>query len=240
MSLGVKMRDWGVCIFTLKSERKNMTEITRKITVDLARRGNSRLIFARQNDFNSRRIVINLTNAGVPFPVEKNNVVLINFARSDGESAAFYGDVENDGSVSIILGSWQLATVGEVKCSVSIFSGEDQKLTSADFFLDVEAALYAEDKIITDESYPILVGLIAEISEIKSIEQSRVEAENRRNEAEVRRAETERSRATAELARARAEEERNNLIGDIDVAIDNIIVIQQQIIDGTFEVGGNV
>ena len=245
-----------------------MTEITRKITVDLARRGNVRLIFARQNDFNSRKIVINLTNAGVPFWVEKANVVLVNFVRPNGESAAFYGDVNDDGSVSIILGTWQLAVVGEVKCSVSIFSGEDQKLTSADFYLDVETALYVGDEINTDENYPALVGIMSEISKIKSVEQLRVEAENNRKNAEIsresfeaqrqsneiirdgcevirieaenRRNVSESSRAAAELARVFAEEERNNIIGDIGSAIDKIIMIQQQILDSGVEVGGVV
>ena len=108
-----------------------MTEITRKITVDIARRGNVRLIFARQNDFNSRKIQINLTNAGVPFPVEKTSVAIVNFARADGTSGAFCGEIEDDGSITIVLGGWPLAIAGEVKCSVSIFSENEKKLTSS-------------------------------------------------------------------------------------------------------------
>lgn len=252
-----------------------MTEITRKITVDLARRGNVRLIFARQNDFNSRRIVINLTNGGVPFVVDKANVALVNFARPDGECAAFYGNVEDDGSVSIILGLWQLAVVGEVKCSVSIFSDNDQKLTSSDFYLDVENALYIGDEISTDENYSLLVGLMSEISKINYAEEARknaeenrvnsessrdsfeekrqtneiiredqeairIDAENDRLEAESERIEAESRRATAELARVDAEKERNNFIGDIDSAIERIIMLQQQIINGGIDAGGDV
>ena len=193
-----------------------MTEITRKITVDLARRGNSRLIFARQNDFNSRKIVINLTNAGVPFWVEKSCSVLVNFLRPDGESAAFYGSVEDDGSVSIILGSWQLAVVGEVKCSVSIFSDIEQKLTSADFYLDVETALYTGDEISADENYSILVGLLSEMSNINHNEDARKDAEESRQSAEISRdkAETQRKnneviRDGCEVVRIEAETERS-------------------------------
>ena len=178
-----------------------MTEITRKITVDLARRGNSRLIFARQNDFNSRKIVINLTNAGVPFGIKKNCSVLVNFSRPDGESAAFCGDVEDDGSVSIVLGSWQLAVVGEVKCSVSIFSSNEKKLTSADFYLDVETALYTGDEISADESYSVLVGLMSEMSKINSAEEARDEAEKQRISDEVLRESAEAQRQSNEIIR---------------------------------------
>ena len=259
-----------------------MTEITRKITVDLARRGNARLIFARQNDFNSRRIAINLTNAGVPFAVDKANVALVNFARPDGESAAFYGNVEDDGSVSIVLGQWQLAVVGEVKCSVSIFSDNEQKLTSSDFYIDVENALYMGDEISTDENYSLLVGLMSEISKINYAEEARknaeknrensefsresfeedrktkemiredqesirIEAENARSEAESERFEAESARieaenrrAAAEIARVDAERERDNFIGDIDSAIERIIMLQQQIINDGIDAGGDV
>ncbi len=245
-----------------------MTKITRKISVDLARRGNSRLIFARQNDFNSRQIAINITNAGIPFKVEKTCAVLVNFARSDGESAAFCGTVEDDGSVSIVLGAWQLAVVGEVKCSVSIFSDSEQKLTSADFYLDVETALYTGDEISTDENYSVLIELMSEMSKINSEEEARCEEEKKRMSAETSRKsfeaqrqskestreaseatrinaengriEAESQRASAELARAHAEEERNRVIGDIDSAIDKIIMIQQELLSGNVDAGGEV
>ena len=202
-----------------------MTEITRKITVDLARRGNSRLIFARQNDFNSRKIVINLTNAGVPFLVGKNNTVLINFARPDGESTAFYGSVENDGSVSIVLGTWQLAVVGEVKCSVSIFSDSEQKLTSADFYLDVEAALYTGEEIAADESYSVLIALMSELTKINYAEEARTGAENCRKNAEISREGSEAQRQSNETIRegyeamrVNAENERNKAEAERDEA----------------------
>ncbi len=196
-----------------------MTEITRKITVDLARRGNVRLIFARQNDFNSRRIVINLTDGGAPFKVEQTSVVIVNFARSDGTSGAFNGKIEDDGSVSIVLGAWPLSVVGEVKCSVSIFSDNEKKLTSADFYLDVETALYIGEDITEDENYSMLTSLMSEISKINvtenkrkeaeagrvSAEQSRVKSEKERQNHEYEREHAESLRAAAEIARKEAE-----------------------------------
>lgn len=185
-----------------------MTEITRKITVDLARRGNVRLIFARQNDFNSRRIVIYLTDGGVPFKVEKTNVAIFNFARPDGESGAFAGQIEDDGSVSIVLGGWPLSVVGEVKCSLSIFSDDEKKITSADFYLDVETALYIGEDITEDKDYSMLTALMSEISKINVVERARCEAEVGRSYAENSRVTAEKKREDSEHARQYAEDAR--------------------------------
>ena len=234
-----------------------MTEITRKITVDLARRGSVRLIFARQNDFNSRKIQIYLTNAGVPFPVEKTSVAIVNFARADGTSGAFYGEIEDDGSITVVLGGWQLAVEGEVKCSVSIFSENEKKLTSSNFYLDVETALYIGDEITEDEDYSMLTSLMSEISKInydeearKAAELDRSDRENQRQTKEIERenaemlrfqSESERKaseegRVEAEAARVFAENERNEIVGDLDSAVDKIIGLQEKIIEDGAEI----
>ena len=149
-----------------------MTEIIRKITVDLARKGNTRLIFATQNDKNSRKVVIHLTDGGIPYSVPKNAIATVNFARPDGEAAAFKADVENDGSVSITLGIWPLSVVGEVACSVSLFDGEEKKLTSSQFYLDVVSAIYTGDNVTDDENYSLLTDLIADVAGFKEVEES--------------------------------------------------------------------
>lgn len=156
-----------------------MTEIIRKITVDLARKGNTRLIFATQNDQNSRKIVIHLTNAGIPYPVPKTATATVNFARPDGESGAFKANVESDGSVSIILSIWPLTVVGEVACSVSLFDGEEKRLTSSTFYLDVVSAVYSGEGIVEDENYSILTDLISEVSDFKEAEADLKEATKR-------------------------------------------------------------
>ena len=76
-------------------ERKEMTRIIRKITLDLARRGNVRLIFARQNDMNSRTVSIQLTDGGAPYFVDKACVAIVNVVRPDGLIGAFNGNIED-------------------------------------------------------------------------------------------------------------------------------------------------
>ena len=65
-----------------------MKEVKRSITVDLMRRGNQRLVFAKQKDVNSRRLHIYLTEDGHPYHVPKSARVLVNYLRSDNMKGA--------------------------------------------------------------------------------------------------------------------------------------------------------
>ena len=179
-----------------------MTEVLKKISVDLSRRGNTRLIFARQNDQGSRRVSIKLTDGGAPYIVPKGTVATVNILRSDGTSAAFSAELTEDGNVELSLGLWALSVVGEARCSVSLYGSGNKKLTSADFVLDVQEALYSGEGISNDESYTLLTSLVSEISEIKKVEEARVLAEADRAEAESLRREAEAERNEADDVRA--------------------------------------
>ena len=160
-----------------------MTESIRKITVDLARKSNTRLIYATQHDKDSRKIIIYLTDGGIPYSVPKTAIATVNFARPDGEVGAFMANVEDDGSVSITLGLWPLSAVGEVACSVSLFDGEEKRLTSSHFFLDVVSAIYSGDDITYDKNYSVLTDLISEVSGYKEVEAALKETTERANAA---------------------------------------------------------
>ena len=184
-----------------------MTEILKKISVDLSRRGNTRLIFARQNDQGSRRVSIKLTDCGKPYFVPKSTVATINILRSDGASAAFSADVTDSGNVEFTLGLWALSVSGEARCSVSLYD-KDSKLTSADFTLDVLDTLYQGDGISEDTEYTLLTSLLSEMAGFKEDEEARAEAEKDREDAEEYRALGEAQRNRNESLRFAAEETR--------------------------------
>lgn len=187
-----------------------MTEIVRKISVDLSRRGNTRLIFARQNDRGSRRVSIKLTDCGRPYFVPSGTVATINILRSDGQSAAFAADLTEAGEIEFTLTLWALSAVGEARCSVSLYGGDQRKLTSADFTLDVLDALYSGDDIREDEECGLLTALLSEVSEFKVAEEERQDAEELRALGEGQRNRNESARFVAEEERTSAEEERTN------------------------------
>lgn len=145
-----------------------MTEVTKNITVDLSRKGNTRVVFARQNDKGSRVLNIILTDGGEPYFVPSGTVATINFLRPDKENASFAATVNKSGGVNYTLGLWPLALEGSVRCSVSLYGADDTKLTSSDFYLDVLDALYSDDDFSEDFDESDMMGVYSSIASLEA------------------------------------------------------------------------
>ncbi|MBE6685022.1 MAG: DUF2479 domain-containing protein [Ruminococcaceae bacterium] len=145
-----------------------MTEVTKNITVDLSRKGNTRAVFARQNDKGSRVLNITLTDGGESYFVPYGTVAVINFLRSDGENASFAATVNEAGGVSYTLGLWALAVEGSVRCSISLYGDGEKKLTSSDFYLDVLEALYSDDDFTEDTDSSAMTALLSSVATLEA------------------------------------------------------------------------
>ena len=178
-----------------------MTEIIKQITVDLSRKSHTRAIFARQNDNLGRRLLITLTDNGKEYFVLPETVVTISVLLPNGTSAAYAAEVTRDGKVSFAPASQFLSTAGEMKCSVSLYDSNGLKLTSSSFYIDVEGELHSGEDITENEDYSLLTALLAECSEFKSNESSRIVAENTRKANETKRQENEAKRKANEEER---------------------------------------
>ena len=121
-----------------------MGTIVKNITVDVARQNVFQSIVAKQYDANSRFLNVRLTNEGTPIDVPPTSEVYINATREDGESKAFPGDRNDDGTVTVPITNWMLRLDGQVICYISIGS-EDKKLSSMNFSITVEAAGQGEE-----------------------------------------------------------------------------------------------
>ena len=86
------------------------------------------------------------------------------------------------------------------------------------------------------EQYSKIEGVENAENDRKTAEEGRALAEEARIAAEGLRIEAESARASAENNRQLAEEERNELVGDLDKAVDKILKIQQDLLDGDAEV----
>ena len=187
--------------------------ITREISVDVSKKNVFSAIVAKQFDNNSRFLKVTLTNLGEILNVAETSTVVINALRGDGNSKAFFGEANSDGTVTVPLTSWMLELDDDVQCDISIIDAKEQKLTTTTFVLSVEAASYGGTDISEDENYDLLVSLISDAKACVDAEAVRVIAENERisNEnarksAETTRQSNETARNTAEGARATATE----------------------------------
>lgn len=145
-----------------------MAQIIKDITVDVARKNLFQAIVAKQNDCNSRFLKVTLVNEGTKIDIPATATAVINAERANGTSHAYMGTINDDGTVTVPLTTWMLALDDFVRCSISIFSADEQKLSSTSFSIEVESAEYFGEDISEDENYDILVRLISDVTETKT------------------------------------------------------------------------
>lgn len=161
-----------------------MTEIYRKITVDLSRQSNSRVVFARQGDVGARNLIISLTDDGMPYEIESGNTAAIVYLRPDQVAGATDGTVLDDGTILLEIPQAMLDCVGEVACYVMIVDTLGNYITSSDFYLDVKQIYYTGESLVDDPEYSLLVSLFNRLGEFTYEEESRRDAEIKRRLAE--------------------------------------------------------
>ena len=185
---------------------------TKEIYADVMQKDMVKTVIAKQYDCNSRFLCVRFASYGVIMQVAQDDVAVVNVRRSNGEGKAFRGTVNEDGSVTVPLTSWMSELAGTLKCDISIVGPDGSRLTSMDFPISVEPAVYSGDEISEDEHYDILISLITDVqnteAEISASEAARVQAEEKRSAAETARAEAETERNTAEAKRVTAENKR--------------------------------
>ena len=128
-----------------------MAFITKQLKVDVAKRNLFPFLVAKQGDSGSRFLKIQLLNEGVSVAVNAGASVAINARRPDGQSDDFAGTVNEDGTVTVPLDAWMLQIAGIVTCDVSVSEGEDNRLTTMTFRVEVQGASYSGSEISQEE-----------------------------------------------------------------------------------------
>lgn len=164
-----------------------MKEISRKITVDLSRRGGTRQSFAVQNDKGTRNLRISLTDDGSPYRIGVGTVAALNYKRPDGICGAQSASVV-DGDVCVTLQAPTIGAIGNTVCTVSLFDGDGNKLTSSEFSLDVSEEIYSGEALDETPEYTLLDGVFSRLAEFETREVEREAAESERVLAEAERA----------------------------------------------------
>ena len=117
---------------------------------------------------NGNVFIIELTDDGVAVDLQGCNVLAV-FSRADGETAE--QDVTNglsvvDNVITIRVRTESFAH-GQNKCELQIYSGESHStlVTSASFNFDGKRAIFNDDTIQSQDSFPILTTLIKQTEE---------------------------------------------------------------------------
>ena len=193
-----------------------MKEVTRRIELDLSRKNNTRVSFASEADFGSREFIITILDDGIPYPVDKSMTATVNVCRADGTSSAYIVEITDDRQIRYVASLWALSVPGDTRFSVSLYDGEDKKLTTPFFTVCVEEGLYLGNDIQEgDETHTVFTDMINSVAQFEveeakraAAEQERINNESIRVGSELGRTEAEDKRSVAENARVNNENAR--------------------------------
>lgn len=162
-----------------------MIEIVKELDVEVSKPNIFQALVAKQYDMNTRFLKVTLKDSGtrIDIPNIETAKVVINADRKDGQSNAFYGVINDDGTVTVPLHSWMLELDGTVICDISVIdtaSDNNKKLTTTSFTLIVEKAAYGGEDVTNDPQYDVLVELLGTCANAKDTAE---EALNKSNEA---------------------------------------------------------
>lgn len=142
-------------------------QVIREVAADVVKRGATKAVYAKQNDFNSRFLNVRIQEDGKDIVVEPHLTVMLNVERPDNQENMFYGTVNPDGTVKVPLTAWMLELAGTLVCDVSIVSEDPAvaKLTTMQFNIYVEAAVVADSGFVETEEYSVIVDLLNRTAE---------------------------------------------------------------------------
>ena len=141
-------------------------KITYYEEIDLLTNRKNTIFTAKQGDQDSRELRVEFMAGGVKVVVNQTDTVTINVERPDGETDAFFGSVNTDGTVTVPFPNWALQVQGLARCSISVINAASEtKFTTRAFYIDVERAEYTGTEVEENEEYDVLTALIAEVQE---------------------------------------------------------------------------
>jgi hypothetical protein len=149
-------------------------QIIREVTADVVKRGSTKAVYAKQYDINSRFLNVRIQDDGKDIVVDSNLTVILNAKRADKAEKMFYGSINADGTVKVPLDAWILELAGTAVCDISLVSSDPKvaKLTTMQFNVYVEEAVFSEGDVDDSEDYSVVVDLLTRIDDMEQ----RVEA----------------------------------------------------------------
>lgn len=191
--------------------------IVANLTLDTYQRNKVAPLVVPHGDYGARVIRAKITDLGKPVIVESTAAVSIVATRSgDGESQAFSGSVNADGTVTVPVTQWMLDVPEEdVTCHV-VVTGIGYQYSTTSFLIEPQAKATPTEIAPDDPRQDLVTEVLAgentrraAEAERLSNENARIAAENARQSAEEQRVTYESTRITNEAKRVSAESSRD-------------------------------
>lgn len=138
-------------------------QVTKSIKIDLVEKGVQPIVYAKQNDRQTRFIAALLFANGQPFSVPDGVVAMFRAGKPDG-TACFYDSNETgapaitiEGNlVTVELAEQVLTAPGNVQAEINFYTAGGEKLTSFSFAIQVEKSVLTDQEIVSSNYYNVL------------------------------------------------------------------------------------
>lgn len=141
----------------MREERGNAMNVVNNMVVDFARPSKTNTIIVSENDANSRKLRFTLLYDKTPFDMSDVQYAAIS-TNIDNDMSGDYADiiVDEDGNntnvVEYTLPAQLTMTTGTMVATITLGSGNDESITSFEFYIKIRNALYSEDdKVNADD-----------------------------------------------------------------------------------------
>lgn len=122
--------------------------MTYDLLIDLEYPERSNNIIVKRNDNNSRIFKFRVTEGGKPFDMSKVTIASLRATRPD--HTFVFADVDIDGDVLTYRMSENLCNVtGKVTCEVSLYTENQEEISSFEFYILVENLLFDENDFLS-------------------------------------------------------------------------------------------
>lgn len=138
-------------------------QVTKSIKIDLVEKGVQPIVYAKQNDSQTRFIAASLFANGHPFSVPDGVVAMFRAGKPDG-TACFYDSNETGtpaitivgNLVTVELAEQVLTAPGNVQAEINFYTAGGEKLTSFSFTIQVEKSVLTDQEIVSSDYYNVL------------------------------------------------------------------------------------
>lgn len=142
-------------------------QVTKSIKIDLVEKGVQPIVYAKQNDSQTRFIAVSLFANGQPFSVPNGVIAMFRAGKPDG-TACFYDSNETgtpaitiEGNlVTVELAEQVLTAPGNVQAEINFYTAGGEKLTSFSFAIQVEKSVLTDQEIVSSDYYNVLTAQI--------------------------------------------------------------------------------
>ena len=156
-------------------------KVTKSIKIDLVEKGVQPIVYAKQNDSQTRFIAASLFANGQPFSVPDGVVAMFRAGKPDG-TACFYDSNETgtpaitiEGNlVTVELAEQVLTTPGNVQAEINFYTAGGEKLTSFSFAIQVEKSVLTDQEIVSSDYYNVLTEQVKAAQDAAQIAQDSV------------------------------------------------------------------